>query len=533
VGLDIGTHAVRAVELSFGRDDATITRFGQVALPPGAVVDGEVVDGTAVAVAIRRLWSQCAFRSRNVIVGLANQRVIVRQAEVPALPEEDLRHALRYQAGDLVPFPTDDALLDCRVLEPVAVEPGEDPRVRILLVAAQRDMVLSVLRAVERAGLHPVLVDLAPFALLRAFPHDTGEDATAEALVCIGAGVTTVVVHERGVPRFVRMLLVGGASVTEFLASELQVGLDVAEQCKRAGDGPADALIEQQLGALVAEVQGSLDYYVAQVDSAPLRRVVVTGGGSRLAGLAERLQAAVGAPVEVGHPLFAVRVGRTGVPESRLIDAEPMLAVAVGLALAGCPSSGQGRPLSLLPDELALARAERRRTALAGAGVAVLAGALMTGWTVRQGDVDEQRAAAHLAHGRITAIERRSGTQTALPMATQVGQRRALVKAALADDVAWSDVLQRVAGAMPDDAWLTSVSAARGKTGTSLTFQGQGADQSAAARWLLALQGVDVFTGVWLPQSSRSGNNVQFSTTAMLTPAARADRTASYDGVPR
>jgi type IV pilus assembly protein PilM len=528
VGLDVGTHAVRAVEVAFGRDDATITRFGQVALPLGAVVDGEVVDQHAVASAIRRLWAQCRFRTRNVVVGLANQRVIVRQAEVPALPEEDLRLALRYQAGDLVPFPIDDALLDCRVLEPVEVGPDEDQRVRILLVAAQREMVMSVLDAVVSAGLTPVLVDLAPFALLRAFAHDVTTDGDAEALVCIGAGVTTVVVHESGVPRFVRMLLVGGASVTDAIATELQVGVDAAEELKRSADSRADALVDQQVAALVTEVQGSLDYYVAQADSAPLRRVLVTGGGSRLAGLAERLQAAVGAPVEIGHPLMAARVGRTGVPESKLIDAEPMLAVPIGLALAGRP--GQGRPLSLLPGELTVARTERRRTAFAGAGVAVMAGLLATGWTVRQGDVNAEQAKARLASGRTKAILARSGRQTAVPVTAQVGQRRALVRTALTDDVSWDVVLQRIAGVMPDDAWLTSMSAAKGKNGIAVTFSGKGADQSSTARWLMAMQGVDLLSGLWLPQSTRSGNDVQFTSTAMLTPAARVDRASYYEG---
>ena len=175
---------------------------------------------------------------------------------------------------------------------------GEDPRARILLVAAQRDMVMSLLTAVESAGLTPVMVDLAPFALMRAVAaegasgeHIGGEDAVeddgeghAEALVCIGAGVTTVVVHEAGVPRFVRMLLVGGGSITEAIASELRIGLDAAEELKRSGDARVDGLIDRQITALVDEVQGSLDYYVAQVESAALRRVVLTGGSSLLAG---------------------------------------------------------------------------------------------------------------------------------------------------------------------------------------------------------------------------------------------------------
>src|SRR4051812_38297897 len=97
VGLDIGTHAVRAAELVLGRDEPVLERFGQVALPPGAVRDGEVVDAPAVAAALRRLWTEAGFRDRKVIVGVGNQRVFVREADVPAMADEDLRSALRFE----------------------------------------------------------------------------------------------------------------------------------------------------------------------------------------------------------------------------------------------------------------------------------------------------------------------------------------------------------------------------------------------------------------------------------------------------
>src|SRR5438105_12260940 len=117
VGLDVGTSAVRAVELVLGREQVTLTRFGQVALPPGGVRAGEVVDAPAVATAIRRLWRDAGFRSRQVITGVGNQRVVARQADLPEIGEEDLRSALQFQAEELIPIPIEDAILDFQVLE--------------------------------------------------------------------------------------------------------------------------------------------------------------------------------------------------------------------------------------------------------------------------------------------------------------------------------------------------------------------------------------------------------------------------------
>src|SRR3954447_2524054 len=131
VGLDIGTSAVRAVELVLGREQVTLTRFGQVALAPGVVRGGEVLDAPAVAAAIRRLWREAGFRARTVIVGVGNQRTVIRQADLPEMSGEDRRSALQFQATDLIPIPIEDAILDFQVLE--HLHGADESMVRILL----------------------------------------------------------------------------------------------------------------------------------------------------------------------------------------------------------------------------------------------------------------------------------------------------------------------------------------------------------------------------------------------------------------
>src|SRR5947208_1796368 len=116
VGLDIGSSAVRAAEVSLDGARPVVRRFGQVALPPGAVVDGEVVDVAGVAAAIRRLWSDVGFKTNSVVVGLSSQRVIVRQAELPKMSKEDLASALSFEAQELIPIPVEDALLDAAIM---------------------------------------------------------------------------------------------------------------------------------------------------------------------------------------------------------------------------------------------------------------------------------------------------------------------------------------------------------------------------------------------------------------------------------
>ncbi|MDP9442287.1 MAG: pilus assembly protein PilM [Actinomycetota bacterium] len=167
VGLDIGSFAVRAAEISGQPGSWTLHRFSQLTLPPGAVVDGEIVDSLAVSEAIKALWQRGDFKSKKVTVGIANRWVKVRQAEVPALSPEEVRTSLRYEAQEVIPFAEEDAVVDF-VVQDRFTGPEGGEFLRILVVAAQRQMVSMALETVRKAGLAPAHVDLTPFALVRA-----------------------------------------------------------------------------------------------------------------------------------------------------------------------------------------------------------------------------------------------------------------------------------------------------------------------------------------------------------------------------
>jgi type IV pilus assembly protein PilM len=338
VGLDIGTTAVRAAEVSVRRGQVVLERIGQTGLPEGAVVDGEVIDPAAVAVAIKDLWRRTRIGSRQVIIGVANQRVVVRLVDLPWMQPSELRNSLAFQAGDYLPIPVDQTELDYDVIG--EHEAGGGQRLlRVLLVAAHKEMLAGHLRAVREAGLRPAGIDLNPIALLRSLGPVAGFGEGAEALVDVGARVTNMVVHDNGVLRFVRILLMGGEDVTSSLQRALELDHDAAERAKLAVSAgqevepEAGELVEQRLDVFVEEVRGSLDFYRSQEDATPLARVVVSGGGSLLGPLVERLQAATGVPVERGRSLAGVRVGRLGLDAEELAELEPTIAVPVGLAL--------------------------------------------------------------------------------------------------------------------------------------------------------------------------------------------------------
>jgi len=344
VGLDIGTSGVRAAELSSGRAGFTLERFGQVALPSGAVVAGEVVDQAVVAAAIKRLWKEVGFSTKKVALGVANQKVVVRQVDLLWMEPSELKKALAFQVQDYIPIPVEQAVLDFHPIEELVNDDGAR-MIRVLLVAAARDMITSALEVTHRAGLDVVSVDLTPFALIRAAvaPEALKLDAQAIAMVDVGARVTNIVVHQNGVPRFVRILLMGGADLTDAVAERLGVPVEEAEIVKQQFSSTADAAqrdshpvartLDASTRTFVDEVRGSLDYYRVSPGAVPIGRLLLSGGASRLGDLAERLAAATRLPVDAADPIAGLAIGKTGLSAEQLSHIEPLAAVSVGLAL--------------------------------------------------------------------------------------------------------------------------------------------------------------------------------------------------------
>lgn len=349
IGVDVGSTAVRVAEVAVG-DIPVVVRAAQVPLPPGVVEAGEVRQPEAVAEALREVWAKSGVKSKQVHLGVGNQRVVVREIALPWLPEKELRDTLAFQVQEFIPMASDEAVLD---FDPLGeLDQGGRRMVRILLVAAHKGMVNALVEAALAAKLDPQGIDLTPFAVIRAVgTGDEGLDLDSsgdEAIIDIGAQVTSICVHDRGVTRFVRMLPSGGRDITLALASGLGVDDDVAERLKRGeqveveleGAGatplPEPAEIRElaltRAGSFVDEVRSSLEFYTAQMPNAQIGRVLVVGGGSRLDGLLELLQERLPVPVDRGR-LFERAKSEIELSAEASAEAEAVLSVAVGLAI--------------------------------------------------------------------------------------------------------------------------------------------------------------------------------------------------------
>lgn len=308
IGIDVGSTAVRATVLSPGRGWApevgdtgvptvAIHALGHVALPLGAVVNGVVTDRAAVASAVKHLAQENDFRSQNVVVGTSNQQIVVREMRMPNLPPDQMMLALPFQAKDIIALPIEELVLDFIPLG------GPDPATNELpgiLVAAPRLPILAAVRAVEQAGLTVAKVDLASFGALRFIAQ---ERLKAEAVVDLGASLTSIIVHSHGVPKVVRTIARGGQELTERLADRADLSLADAEQAKHAeglrGGGEISSILQEAIRPLLAEIRSSIHYFGSNNPDAALERIALTGGGALLPGLAEHLSRQLGVAVEV------------------------------------------------------------------------------------------------------------------------------------------------------------------------------------------------------------------------------------------
>jgi type IV pilus assembly protein PilM len=325
VGLDIEAGSLAATEVrSNGGVEVAASAIGP--LSPGAFHEGEVLDPDSLADGLKSLFSTHKL-SKQVRLGIGNQRVVVRTLRLPAIEDpKQMEAAVRFQAQEQIPMPLDQAVLEHQVVGGVPAEEGEPPQLDVIVIAARRDMISSFLAPLRQAGLEPVGVDLAAFGMIRALAGPSGAAAgeiDAEAaerpgavLYCNAGDVTNLAVARGRSCLFTRVSHVGLESISSGLAAARGLSFEHAvqwlsyvglERPLEAIEGDPDTVaearrsLEQGVSALIDEVRLSLDYYGAQEAAVPVERIVLCGAGSAIPGLVERMEG-IGLPIGVAHP---------------------------------------------------------------------------------------------------------------------------------------------------------------------------------------------------------------------------------------
>ena len=364
IGVDIDRGSIKAVQLQSTGAGYVLQHVGYHRLPPGVIVEGEVADQNLLAAEIREFWDSHSFKGKSITFGVSNQKVVVRLLDFPHMRPEDLQGAISFEAQDHIPMPLDEAVLDYVVLGPREERADLD---RVLVVAAQREMISRYTTAVRAGGLKPEGVDVKALSLTRSTLPDPffGEEG-AVLLLDVGAEITNLVVADRGNPVLTRFVPVGLGDFVAAVAELADLPEDEAERQAldprvNLGDGrveeepqeeeaeveedqeteefdPALAYdvrrgLEGAAQTLADEVQRSIEHHRSQEAARDVTRVLISGEAALIPGIDVYLGDLLGVPTGRGKPVDKLSANRSNIEDAQLRAMEPVLAVAFGLAM--------------------------------------------------------------------------------------------------------------------------------------------------------------------------------------------------------
>ena len=336
IGLDVGSSAVKAVELRKKGAGYELVNLAMESLGQDVVVDGAIMDALSVTSAIDKIFNENKIKTRSVATSVSGHSVIVKRISVNAATDEELAGAIPYEAQQHIPFDMADVNLSYQPLGPAATGPGMD----VMLVAVKREKILNHTNVVSQASKTPTVVDYDGFAMFNAF--EINYDVPPEqmvALLNIGASIMNIVIGRGGVPLFTRDVSVGGNQYTDTLQKELDLSFEDAEKLKQ-GQEVANVSAEQKTPhlrsvseILLLEIQKTFDFFRQTTSAENVQQIYVAGGTARIEGLVDQLKEEFNIPVDILDPFQKIAVDEKKFDASFVKEIAPRMSVAVGLAL--------------------------------------------------------------------------------------------------------------------------------------------------------------------------------------------------------
>jgi type IV pilus assembly protein PilM len=351
IGLDIGTHSIKVVELKHTPKGVFLTNFAVKELPLEA--RGEEMGADVTAEKIKELFHEKNIKVQKVTIGVSGAQVAIRRISLPSMPKKDLHEAVRWEARKFISFPPEKAIVEFQVLGEV-IEEGVK-KLDLLLVAAEGEFIENQLSAIRETGLVPVGISTIPHALWHCMQTIPEAKKGAAALIDIGAEKTSISIVKDNRLQFTREISTAGNAFTEAIreaatlegaaldfgkAEEVKkkYGIPKEEDAQRAkGHVPLQKIsivMRPVLERLSTEIRRSFEFHESEFkEEAGARRIFICGGGAGLKGLKEYIEKQLGAEVGLLAPFK---------------NMAPVLATATGLAL------GRAKELNLLPEEYRL-----------------------------------------------------------------------------------------------------------------------------------------------------------------------------------
>ncbi|MFV0390114.1 MAG: type IV pilus assembly protein PilM [Pyrinomonadaceae bacterium] len=338
-GLDIGSSSVKVVELAGKLGNLSLVNLGFNNLPNETIVDGQIMELNTVSETIQNVCKTHMIKSSDVVTGVSGHSVIIKNIVLPAMSREELEESIDWHAEEHIPYDLSEVSLDYHV----SYEDSE--AIQVMIAACKQERLDNIKQAVQLAGKNPVVIDVDTFALQNCYEvnYKPG-DSEIVTLLNIGASTMNVNIVQGGNSLFTRDITIGGSQFTDILQRSLGYSYEEAEAVKRGAveddeerETAIEPLINNVTETIALEIQKTFDFYRATTEEEEIgvEKILLSGGGSKLTGLAEDLAEKLEIPVETLDPFKEVSVDPKKFDPDYLKEIMPEMAVAVGLAIRG------------------------------------------------------------------------------------------------------------------------------------------------------------------------------------------------------
>jgi len=337
IGLDLGTQAVKMIQMQETKAGPKLLNLGIAVIPREVFDDDKIADPLALSGAIQRLTRHLKVKDKIVALSVSGFEVMIKQVEMQTMPEEELETRMKSDLGQIIPFNLDEVNVSHQILGP---DPENPNRTDVLLVAAKKQAVDQYVALLDGVGFESAVVDVHFFALSNAFEATYGKaEQERVALLNIGASTASLNVFHRGVPGFTRDISIGGYQITDRLEGRYGLSPEEAERAKlgeEKGGIPRDGVREifhEVTATWLEEIHRVLQFYYNNYTGHRIDRMCVCGGSSRIPGLDRVLSKRFEMDVEIFNPLVNMEFDKKHIDPKYLEYVGPQMAIAMGLGL--------------------------------------------------------------------------------------------------------------------------------------------------------------------------------------------------------
>jgi type IV pilus assembly protein PilM len=334
VSLDIGSSALKLLEVEGTSTDLKISGFASAPLPPSAIQNNMIVEPDGVAGVIRGLLRQAGVSAKEAVTAVPGPAVIIKKLQLPSQTPAELENAVLFEAGNFIPESLENVNMDYMVTDVLEKE----RQFEVLLVAVKRDIINSYTNTLQLAGLEPVVVDVDYFALENMYElnYPPSENQIV-ALVNIGARYSCMNILRGGRSTFTGDVPVGGKEFNDALVRNLGVSPVDAEKIKLGADPShpveqIEPLIQPVKEFLAEEIHRALSFFWTAATDEQISSILLTGGTARVPGLVNLLSERLEVPVHIANPLANVHLAH-GIDRPALERDAAAFAIAVGLGV--------------------------------------------------------------------------------------------------------------------------------------------------------------------------------------------------------